>query len=697
MDDLGRDSETSSTELLKEVRRLREKLDQAEATLQGIADGTVDAVVLPGGTDAPRPVFEGTFTYKTFVEQMGDAAVTVDADGIITYCNRSFEEMVGLPQSEAIGNTFVSCLDRESDRRLQFDVGEEPQRHYDIDIIDADGKAIPVDLSMTALSYGDVKLFCVTIHDLRPVKAQQRKFEMLFEHMTESVFIVDLHGTIVEMNGIAAERLGYTETELHGRPVESILGAGAPSIERLSRELEINQSRTVEAEQVRRDGTVLKSEMNFSRTQLDTTPVIMIVARDVTVRKELEERLQQSQRLEAIGQLAGGVAHDFNNLLMVIQGFAEVLVRRRTEDDPERRFLDEIINATSRAADLADQLLAFGRKQDVSVVSLDLHEVVRDSEKMLKRMLPENIVLSTELSEDSCYVKADANQIGQILLNLAANARDAMRDGGSIVIRAACVSLTTEFTGSHSITEPGEYVRLTVADTGTGMDEDTRDRIFEPFFTTKGIGEGTGLGLSTVYGFVKQAGGYIFCESEPGEGTSFDIYFPKTSPEATDTEDLPGSHEAPSSDVILLVEDEEMVRDVIRQILETENITVIEARSGTEARAILEERVDIGLVITDMVMPDGGGVELARYLNERKRDIKLILMTGYSRTGTETLGDLDLSWELLKKPVQPQRLINTIARMQSSGTSKPAPAAGGASPEASSTADSESTRKDWKP
>ncbi|MGH7322281.1 MAG: response regulator [Candidatus Rokuibacteriota bacterium] len=385
---------------------------------------------------------------------------------------------------------------------------------------------------------------------------------------------------------------------------------------------------------------------------------VATIALDLTDRKQLEEQLRQSQKMEAIGRLAGGVAHDFNNLLTVITGRSELLRRRLKADDPLVRHVDLIQKIAERAATLTQQLLAFSRKQMLQPKILDLNAVVAGMEKMLRRLIGEDIDLVTTPAPGLGRIQADPGQIEQVILNLAVNARDAMPDGGRLNLETGNVDLDDVFVRHHRGARPGRYVMLAVTDTGAGMDADTQAHLFEPFFTTKGVGKGTGLGLAMVYGIVKQSGGYIVVASEPGRGARFEIYLPRvegvaaSDPGGRVLAELPRGHET-----ILLVEDQEEVRDLARDILQMSGYTVLEAHHGGEAREVCARHTGpIHLLLTDVVMPHMSGRELADRLAVDHPGLKVLYMSGYADNAIVHHGVLDSATAFIQKPFSPDDL-----------------------------------------
>ncbi len=386
------------------------------------------------------------------------------------------------------------------------------------------------------------------------------------------------------------------------------------------------------------------------------------VCKDITEKMALEEQLRQSQKMEAVGRLAGGIAHDFNNMLTVIGGFGELI---RGKADPASgipSYCEEIIKAGENATRLTRQLLAFGRRQVLTPVILDLNDIVKNVEKMLRRLIPENIELRTVLHSDLWHIKADPTQMEQVLMNLVVNSRDAMSDGGTITVELQNADLDEEYVRRHSTVPPGKYVMLVVTDSGKGIDEAAKAHIFEPFFTTKEQGKGTGLGLATVYGIVKQSGGFIWVYSEPGEGTSFKVYLPfaegevkKRRPYGVRREILKGTES------ILLVEDDGPVRGFTEEVLKSNGYMVYSAADPVEAlRLIEEQKPRLDLLLTDVVMPKWSGRQLAEMLAPKLPRMKVLYMSGYTESAVVHQGVLDEGTALLSKPFTPQRLLRMI-------------------------------------
>ena len=378
-----------------------------------------------------------------------------------------------------------------------------------------------------------------------------------------------------------------------------------------------------------------------------------------------QEQLRHAQRLEALGQLAGGVAHDFNNLLTVITGFSELVLQRLGATDPPRSYLEEITKAGERASALTRQLLAFSRRQVLEPEVLDLSGVVVDAEPMLRRVVGEAVELRTHLTPRLWPVKADRGQIDQVILNLAVNARDAMPRGGRLAIETANVDLDETYTQYHVPLRAGEYVRLSASDTGTGMTPEVQAHIFEPFYTTKPPGKGTGLGLATVYGIVKQSGGYIWVYSEPGQGTTFKIYLPREAGGVPAAAPPARPLAAPGgTEHILVVEDDAQIRSLIRGVLDASGYTVLEARRGEDALRLSEQHAGaLHLLLTDVVMPGMSGRELAQRLAAHHPGMKVLFMSGYTDQVVVEQGMIEARAPFLQKPFSPEALRRKLREM----------------------------------
>jgi nitrogen-specific signal transduction histidine kinase/ActR/RegA family two-component response regulator len=375
------------------------------------------------------------------------------------------------------------------------------------------------------------------------------------------------------------------------------------------------------------------------------------VKRDVTRELELQEQLLQSRKMDAVGRLAGGVAHDFNNMLMVILSYAELLASDLAEDDPRRRHTDQIVLAAERSAALTRQLLAFSRKQVFAPRVLDCNTILTETSSMVRRLIGENIELTCDLATGLWPVKADADQIVQMILNLCVNSRDAMPGGGSLTL------------SSRNFRLNAGYVEISVSDTGTGIPPEVREKLFEPFFTTKEIGKGTGLGLSTVYGIVEQSGGHIRVESVPGQGATFRIYLPRCSGPECGSDQHAAPAPNPGTSLVLVVEDEETLREAIRKQLQGQGFQVLSAADGAEAMELLKQHVDVAMLITDLVMPRMGGRELVRLASRAMPQLRILVLSGYADQSLSSEDCNGCPMEFLQKPFSLRTLISRIGAL----------------------------------
>ncbi|MFI5072404.1 MAG: PAS domain S-box protein [Terriglobales bacterium] len=499
------------------------------------------------------------------------------------------------------------------------------------------------------------------------VRQCEERFHDLFENAKDILFTLDLEGRITSLNKSAEEVMGWTKSEALQRNIKSLVAPEHFGLcgQMMRRILNEEPLQHFEISMLRKDGrtAVLETSARLIRSN-GKKDGVQGIARDVTERRQLENMVRQSQKLEAIGRLSGGLAHDFNNLLCVISGHAEMLSERLDPTNTTFKSITQIKKATDSAASLTRQLLAFSRKQVFHPQTLDLNTIVVESEKLLGRLIGEHIEFFTALDPTLGNVRVDPVQIEQVLVNLILNARDAMPQGGKLTIETSNIDLEESYESKRSLIPAGSYAMVAITDTGCGMDEETQSRIFEPFYTTKELGKGTGLGLATVYGIVKQSGGFIWVYSEHGRGSTFKVYLPRVENSVTP---LPGKQQIDAckgTETVLLVEDAEPLRALIRQFLQLGGYTVLEAENGNEALRIADAfGGPIHLLLTDVVMPRMGGRQLAEQLMSVRPAMKVLYMSGYPNDGIANCGILSAGVVLLEKPFTREILSRRVRQV----------------------------------
>ena len=540
---------------------------------------------------------------------------------------------------------------------------------------DDDERILTTLAAQLAVGYENSRLFEELKHraeDLEREAAERRRsaerYRMVVEQASDGIVIVDQKANILEVNPRMLEMLGYSRDQLLQLNIRDLIPKEDQATDPVHTDLP-RSSQVLHKQRrfIRRDGSLVDMEVGIA--SLEDGRILAIV-RDVSERNRLETQLRQSQKLEAVGRLAGGVAHDFNNLLTVIIGHSDLAIATLHPDERLRQDLTDIRDAGARAAVLTSQLLAFSRKQVLQPKVLDCNTAITNMTKMLGRLISSNIEIATKCEAELWHAKVDPGQLDQVILNLALNARDAMPLGGKLIIETANRRFEgQQFSGQQQI-PPGYYVLLAVSDTGCGMDAETRSHLFEPFFTTKAQGKGTGLGLSTVYGIVRQSGGHIAVYSEPGHGTSVKVYLPRV----VGAGEAVGSSEdgAPlpvGTETILIAEDEDRVRSLAVAVLTQQGYTVIEACDGAEALVLAREyEGEIHLLLTDVVMPKMSGKELADEMRRGRPGLKVVLCSGYTGDTVMHQGVLDKSTPFLQKPFTLRSLTVTVRQALDTGT-----------------------------
>lgn len=497
------------------------------------------------------------------------------------------------------------------------------------------------------------------------LRRSEARYRSLVQSSVYGIYRASLEGRFLDVNPALISMLGYDSAEevLLLDPEKNVF-ANPEEQNRLFEQFR-NTGRLdgIDVRWKRKDGSTITVRISGRAVASEDEPADVLegIAEDVTERRALEEQFRQAQKMEAVGRLAGGVAHDFNNLLMVISGYAEVILSKLELEHPLTEKARAIQQAADRATTLTRQLLAFSRKQLLELKVVDVNAIVADMERLLRPLIGENVELAPKLALDAGYTRADAGQLEQVLMNLVVNAKDAMPNGGTLTIQTENILIDDSSRRGQTFIRPGSYVMLSVSDTGMGMDKETQSRIFEPFFTTKEKGKGTGLGLSTVYGIVKQSGGYVMVHSEPGQGSTFHIYLPQV--EGTAERHAPPSARAAvgGTETILLVEDEESVRQLVRETLECKGYKVIDAENGEGGiSAAVRHAGKIDLVITDVVMPGMGGREMAEEVVKARPNTKVLYLSGYAEDAILNEDGIDNAAAFLQKPFTLQNLSRKV-------------------------------------
>jgi two-component system cell cycle sensor histidine kinase/response regulator CckA len=633
---------------------------------------------------------EAEAKYRTLVEQIPLVTyVNTLTDTIRTlYISPQVEDLLGYPRDEWLTDDFYPSLLHPDDReRVLAEVARTHASgtpfHEEYRLIAADGREVWV-LDETRAVENEagapifLQGFMLDITEHKRAESERRQTEELYrlvvDNSLDCICLVNTEGDIVFASASNLALLGRDPSELAGRTfAELVHPEDLDGVRDHLRALRRGGPTTATVARMRHaDGSWVSIEGNATgiHDEDGELTLVLLIGRDVTERKRLEDQLRQAQKMEAVGNLAGGIAHDFNNLLTAISGYSDFIVGDPEAGESVRRSATQIVRASERAAALTRQLLAFSRKQVLQPVALAMNDVVTDVEKMLGRIIGEHIHLETKLDANVSSVRADRGQLEQVLLNLAVNARDAMDAGGTLTIETADVDLDESYTSRHVGLEPGSYSMLAVSDTGHGIDAGTRDRIFEPFFTTKEPGKGTGLGLATVYGIVKQSGGHVAVYSEPGHGATFKVYLPHAAGEGQAAPvPLPSEPLAEGSETILLVEDEPIVREIASEILERAGYEVLSAEepaTALEIASLWEGEID--LLLTDVVMPGMNGHELAQRLTTMRPGIKVLFTSGYTDGAVVHHGVSGEGSSFLQKPFTRKTLTRRVREILDEGS-----------------------------
>ena len=643
----------------------------------------------------PEGISFHTLISSEFLEIVPDAILAVNSEGTILQVNPQAEALFGYSSDELVGQKIellVPERHRQQHDQHRHDFARQPRVRrmgtgLELYGRRRNGSEFPVEIALSPVQteQGTVVLSAVRdITDRKEVEAALRKAHeelslrsnrQLWEYRSRLASIIDssedaiigkdLDGIVTSWNRGAEHIYGYTADEMVGKFISTIAPKDRPDEvpEILKKIAKGERVEHYETTRITKDGRRLIVSISVSPMRDPSGAVIgaSVVARNITEQKRAEEQLRQSQKMEAVGRLAGGVAHDFNNVLGIITACTELL-RGRT-DPSTAEYIENIRTAAQRGASLTRQLLAFSRRQAIQPTIFDLNERLNEVAKLLRPLMGDDVELAIQRRSTSAVVETDPSQLDQIVLNLAVNARDAMPRGGKLILETAAADFDEHFVRQHPQVAPGKYVLLAVSDTGVGMDEATVSRIFEPFFTTKEAGKGTGLGLATVYGIVRQSGGYIWVYSEPGRGTTFKIYLPSAEHKIGSTRPADVESDLPKGEgkTILLVEDDNTMRSLTRKMLEEHGYAVIEAHGGQVAlERANQDHVRIDLMLTDVVMRGMSGPELGLRLSQSHPNVKIVYMSGYTGELISQRDALQPGIALLEKPFTRNALLQAL-------------------------------------
>ena len=622
---------------------------------------------------------EHTLRLAQALEHSSEMICMCDTAGRAVFANQALLESSGYPEGEILGKPLAETLlssANPSSLAEQIRLGINRNGEWSGECLQRrkTGPDLPVSLSIGMIRDRDGHVtgsYCIS-HDVAERRRAERELaertaflNSLVENCPVGIVAIDVDHSVKFCNPAFEKIFRYEQEQITGRPLYDLLTTPAIRAEIDTNRLRFKEGKPTHmvTKRARSDGSLVDVEAYSVPLGDPSTPTgALVLYQDITERKRIEQQLRQAQKMEAVGQLAGGIAHDFNNLLMVILGYTAVLTENPDIGEGLQSKMREVSKAANRAASLTAQLLAFSRQQVLEPKVMSLNLVVEDVEKMLGRLINEDIALVTELDPALGQMKADRGQIEQVIINLAVNARDAMPKGGTLTIRTANIQVGENYTRTHEPMPPGSYIGLTVSDTGTGMDARTQSRVFEPFFTTKEQGKGTGLGLATVYGVVKQSGGFIWLASEIGRGTTFEIFFPRVHAPIEDlSSDSSRILPARGSEKILLVEDDEALRALILSSLRDWGYTVIEAIDGLDGLRIAHSEAGaIDLVLTDVVMPGMSGPKMADEISALHPETQILYMSGYSEFGGGHQEILRQGRALLQKPFELRSLARQL-------------------------------------
>ncbi len=634
--------------------------------------------------DKSEPTRIEELKLRLALERSSDTIFLTAPDGRITYVNPAFERLYGFTSGEAIGKTPRLLKSGSQDASFYERLWAKllAKEVVSVEMINRakDGRLVHVEASANPIidDQGSTIGFMAIQRDITErrqmeerlrqsedaLRQSEEQYRGLFDSSPVPTWVFDTETMrFLAVNETAVRHYGYSRDEFLRMKVTEIRSAeDATRLTELARSARPGVIPYGIWRHRRKDGTAIDADITGQTFETGNRRAMIVYAQDVTTQRLLEEQFRQAQKMEAVGRLAGGVAHDFNNLLSVILSYASMTVSSLPADSPLREDIGEVERAALRAAELTGQLLAFSRRQVLQPRVVDLNESLAKMERMLRRLLGEDVELAIVGTPSLWKVKVDPGQIEQVVMNLAVNARDAMPSGGRLTIETDNVMLDEVYARAHPGTAPGPHVMMAVSDDGVGMDEATRRHIFEPFFTTKEVGRGTGLGLSTVLGIVQQSGGSIWVYSEVGKGTTFKLYFPRSEQVAEEIRHRSsGAPRLHRGETILLAEDEEQVRHLVRSILVRNGYQVLAASTPAEAIDLAERHTgQIHLLLTDLVMPGMDGRKLARRMISSRPDVKVLYVSGYTGQVLVSHGALDEGVAFLQKPITPGALLDKV-------------------------------------
>ena len=629
---------------------------------------------------AVRATEESEKRYRAVVEDQTDLICRFTPEGSLTFVNQAYCRFHGGDSGLLLGTNFFESFEQQ-DREIPLShfsslTPGEPTLSFDDKVRLQGGKFVWQQCTVRALFDENARIieFQAVIQDITRRKQSEEaarlgeeRFRAILSSMVDGVVVLDDSGLITSFNPAAQVIFRRASADVVGLDMRELFSPADREKydDYLAHHLAENDNTIIEVNAVRAEGAVLPIDLAVSEISLGGSLMHIVIVRDIFERKKLEEQYRQSQKMEAVGRLAGGIAHDFNNLMQAILGYSTLIENSLPAADPNREPLVQIQKSVDHATSMTRQLLAFSRKQVLKPKVLSLNTVVTDLNKLLQRLIGEAIRLQVDLSSSKPYVRADPGQIEQLLLNLAINARDAMNNVGTLTISTSNADTVAKQTWSTTDLQPGPYAVISISDNGTGMTGEVLAHLFEPFFTTKEVGKGTGLGLSIVFGIVKQSGGEITVQTEVGKGTTFKIYLPCLEPTEAEIETpapvlpLPKGNEK-----ILLVEDEELVRLMLTEVLKSEGYTVLDAKDGADALALAQSHQGpIDLLVTDMTMPGLSGWELAGELAKTRSSTPVLYISGYSDEEAIRKGDLEKNADFLQKPFHSNAFLQKVRQI----------------------------------